>query len=87
MLKKTMKPPKRLNRQTNKLEDIRPKLIHCGNHLIDPNDVTCITKVASKKDLYIVKLRSNSNPEFPIWVNEKDITPLIQQFNVVTSEV
>ena len=78
MLKKTTK-----KKSVVKI-DTRPKLIHCGNHLIDPNDVVCITKVRSHKDLYIVKLRSNPNPEYPIWINEADITPLIQQFNVVT---
>lgn len=86
MLKKTTKKPKTTRNATVSLVDARPKLIHCGNHLIDPNDVVCITKVQKHKGLYIVKLRSNPNPEFPIWVNEADITPLIQQFNVITGE-
>jgi hypothetical protein len=86
MLKKTTKKPRVTKNATVPLVDARPKLIHCGNHLIDPMDVVCITKVQKHKGLYIVKLRSNPNPEFPIWVNEADITPLIQQFNVVTGE-
>jgi hypothetical protein len=84
MLKKTTKKPKTIKNAT--VTDNRPKLIHCGNHLIDLNDVVCITKVQKHQGLYIVKLRSNPNPEFPIWVNEADITPLIQQFNIVTGE-
>lgn len=92
MLKKTKNPekPKRKSKTIRdyaiEAVDARPKLIHCGNHLIDPNDVVCITKVNKHKELYIVKLRSNPNPEYPIWVNEADITPLIKQFNVVTGE-
>ena len=92
MLKKTKKPekPKRKSKTIQDYAiasiDARPKLVHCGSHLIDPNDVVCITKVQKHKGLYIVKLRSNPNPEYPIWVNELDITPLIKQFNVITSE-
>ena len=78
MLKKTTKKSK-----VAPVVDARPKLIHCGNHLIDPNDVVCITKT-SKKDLYIVKLRSNPNPEYPIWANERDITSLVKHFNIIT---
>ncbi len=88
MLKKTTKksPKMTKNPQIKIVSDTRPKLIHCGSHLIDPTDVVCITKVKKHKDLYIVKLRSNPDPNFPIWVNEADITPLIQQFNVVTAD-
>lgn len=84
MLKKTNKKSKTIEKTIT--TDARPKLVHCGSHLIDPNDVVCITKVQKHKGLYIVKLRSNPNPEYPIWVNELDITPLIKQFNVITSE-
>ena len=79
MLKKTSKKTK----VVKPVVDTRPKLIHCGNHLIDPNDVVCITKT-SKKDLYIVKLRSNPNPEYPIWTNERDIASLVKHFNIIT---
>jgi len=83
----TKEPFPMLKKSTKKVKivkvDNRPKLIHCGNHLIDPNDVVCITKT-SKKDLYIVKLRSNPNPEYPIWTNERDITALVKHFNIIT---
>lgn len=59
----------------------KPTLVKVGKHLIDPNDVVAISQV--KSHLFIVKLRSNPNPAFPIWVEEKEIGPLLDFFNIV----
>jgi len=63
----------------------KPTLISVGNHLIDPNDVACITKVQSK-DLYVVRLRSQPNMEYPIWVSGKQISALTNQFNIIVED-
>lgn len=63
----------------------RPTLIHVGQHLVDPNDVACITRIKGKS-LYVVRLKSQPNMEYPIWVNKNEIGALIQQFNIVESD-
>ncbi len=56
-------------------------LVKVGQHYIDPNDVACITKVQSK-NLYIVRLKSQPNMEFPIWVNGERIAALLERFDI-----
>ena len=50
----------------------KPHLVRVGDHYLDPANV-CGIKMA-KKGLYIVMLRSNPEPDYPIWitVNEWD---------------
>lgn len=60
--------------------DGRPLLIHCGKQLIDPTDVSCVKE--AKKGLFIVKLKSEPNPEWPLWVEEEDIEALMAYFEV-----
>jgi hypothetical protein len=80
---------------------LKPTLIKCGKHLINPNDVSCISQVRVKevdpgdddpwpddvrpteRSLYIVRMISNPNPEYPCWVEKKDIGVLLEQFNIV----
>jgi len=60
-------------------------MVKVGNHLIDPNDVACITKI-NKKDLYVVRLKSQPNMEYPIWVGKNEIEALTSQFTLVVSD-
>lgn len=62
---------------------VKPTLLRVGNHLIDPMDVTCITKIKSK-DLYVVRLKSQPNMEYPIWVNKNEVSAVLAYFNIVT---
>src|SRR5678815_1710199 len=64
-----------------KVRDTRPTLVQVGKHLIDPLDVASITNV--RKDLYVVRLKSQPNAEFPCWVEEKHIGNLIAQFRII----
>ena len=64
--------------------DNRPVLIKCGNHYIDPLEIRQVSKV--KRDLYIVKFKNDPNPEFPCWVKEADIEPLLNGFNIIVSD-
>lgn len=84
---------------------LKPTLIKCGKHLINPNDVSCVSQVRVKakmqdpgdddpwpaeqrtevteRTMYIVRMISNPNPEYPCWVEKKDIGVLLEQFNIV----
>lgn len=62
-----------------------PTLIKVGNHLIDPNDVACISKIKGR-DLYVVRLKSQPNMEYPIWVNKVGISALTSHFEVILED-
>ena len=63
----------------------KPMLVKVGPHYLDPNDVACITKIQSK-NLYIVRLKSQPNMEFPIWVNGERIAALLERFSIQLEE-
>lgn len=61
----------------------KPTLIKVGKHYISIDDVSCIKQANAK--LYIVKLRSEPNAEWPIWVEKNDIADLLEHFNIIES--
>lgn len=94
------------NRNPKQQNFLKPTLIKCGKHLINPNDVSCISQVKVRdvedvgednpwpddvmpvrheRSLYIVRFISNPNPQYPCWVEKKDIGVLLEQFNIVES--
>jgi len=64
----------------------KPILVKVGQHLIDPTDVACISRLKSKR-LYIVRLKSQPNMEFPIWVNVNEIDALLEYFEIKENDV
>lgn len=64
----------------------KPILVKVGPHLIDPADVACISRIKSRK-LYIVRLKSQPNMEFPIWVNSTEIGSLLEHFDIQEADV
>lgn len=66
-------------------KNTKPTLIAVGDHMIDPTDVSCISKVQSGK-LYIVRLKSQPNMEYPIWVKKHQIEALVAQYNVIITD-
>lgn len=62
----------------------KPKLVKVGKHYLNPDDVAGIKE--TRRGLYIVKLRSEPNPEWPIWVEEKHINSLLEHFEIVTDD-
>lgn len=67
----------------------KPQLIKIGKHYININDVAQISRVRSgdNKPLYVVKLFSNPNPEFPIWVtNNAEVEFLLSHFEILSSD-
>ena len=67
-----------------KQKNSKPVLIKCGAHFINPSNIKLISKV--KKDLYIVKFNDDPNPQYPCWVKESDIEPLLDVFNIIVSD-
>lgn len=63
-----------------------PTLVQAGGHLIDPTDVACITRIRSR-NLYIVRLKSQPNMDFPIWVKKAEIEGLLTHFNIEANDV
>lgn len=64
----------------------KPILIKVGNHLVNPDDVSCISKIKSKR-LYIVRLKSQPNMQFPIWVGSNEIDSLIGYFEIKEEDI
>ena len=62
----------------------KPILVQCGKHFIDPFDVASIKE--AKRGLYIVKLKSEPNPEWPIWVEELYLGGLLAHFDIREEE-
>ena len=70
---------------------VKPVLVKVGNQYIEPGDIAAITKCKRMtnddeerpQSLYIVRLKSNPNPEFPIWVRgDTAINKLLKYFKV-----
>lgn len=70
-------------KRTKKIDPRKPTLVIVGEHMIDPNDVSCIKKVRSKDDLYVINLKSQPNMEFPLWANAAEVEELMKHFNIV----
>lgn len=80
----TKKPSRRGLRAIKK-----PTLVMCGKHFIDINDVSAIKEVHLRrteereaKKLFVVKLKSEPNPEFPIWLKDEEAAALLLHFNI-----
>lgn len=71
---------------TKKPTIVKPILVKVGQHLIDPNDVACISRLKSKR-LYIVRLKSQPNMEYPVWVNATEIDGLLEYFDIRVNDI
>lgn len=69
-------------------KNIRKKtvMVKAGNHLVDPTDVACITKIKNK-GLYVVRLKSQPNMEYPIWVQKGELEALLEHFEIHLKDV
>lgn len=64
----------------------RPVLVRVGDHLVDPHDVAAIVKVGGHRNLYVLRLKSQPNAPYPMWVKESELSILIAQFDVIEEE-
>jgi hypothetical protein len=56
-------------------------LVKIGRHYIDPNDVMGIK--CAKDGLYIIVLRSDPEPRYPLWLKERDFEHAKEHFNII----
>lgn len=68
------------------MKNQKPTLVQVGKSFVDPNDIAAIVKVSSKKKLYVIRLKSQPNPEYPFWAEEKEIELLMGSFNIICSD-
>lgn len=78
-----MMAPIKVNKKKKSVK--KPVLIKVGRHYISPTDIRCISEVKGGR-LYIVKFYSEPNPDFPVFVEPKDIGTILNQFNIVVSD-
>lgn len=64
----------------------KPILVKIGNSLVDPTDVAAIQKIRSKRDLYVIRLKSQPNADYPIWADENELGSLLEQFEIIEND-
>lgn len=65
----------------------KPILIRVGENLVDPSDVAAICKIGGKhRDLYVIRLKSQPNAEYPFWTTEKELELLLEQFKIIDGD-
>lgn len=65
----------------SRVDSNKPILVQVGDSFVDPTDVAAIVRV--KKNLFVIRLKSQPNPEYPLWVEEKNIGALMSSFRIV----
>lgn len=66
----------------NKIEDFEKpfSLIRVGKGFYQPSEIAGIKH--AKDNLYILILKSYNNPDFPIWMTDKEVLEAFKHFNV-----
>lgn len=73
------------HRRISALRD-KPEMLQIGQHLISPDDIAGVKRASITKNLYILILKSQPNPEWPIWITEKDMKCLVKHFNIICTD-
>jgi hypothetical protein len=60
-------------------------LVRIGKHYVDPHDVIGIKH--AKDGLYIILLKSDPEPQFPLWLKARDFEKAKDYFNIVGEEL
>lgn len=58
----------------------KPTLVKIGEHYVDPKDVSGFKR--AKKGLYILLLKSEPEPQFPLWVSYSELVDALEYFDV-----
>ncbi len=61
-------------------------MLKVGQHFIDPTDVACISKIRGR-NLFVVRLKSQPNMEYPIWCKESEIAILLDYYEIKVSDI
>jgi len=62
----------------------KPQLVKIGKHYIDPKNVAGIKE--AKEGLYIIMLRDQPEPQFPLWLSERALEKAKQYFDILGEE-
>lgn len=77
--------PRLIKRRRKNKKVAKPTLIKVGRHYISPSDIRCISEVKCGR-LYIIKFYSEPNPEYPCFVEPKDIGIVLDNFDIVVGD-
>lgn len=64
----------------------KPILLKVGQHFLDPTDVACISKIKGR-NLFVVRLKSQPNMEYPVWAKESELAPLFDYFEIKVTDI
>lgn len=62
----------------------KPRLVAIGNHFLDPKNISGIKQ--AKEGLYIIMLRDQPEPEFPLWLTERQFERARKYFDIQGEE-
>lgn len=69
---------------TKKLPIKKPTLIQCGEHYFPLSEIQGIRH--AKGNLYILKIKGDESPVYPIWLKTHQVKEILTHFNVIYSE-
>jgi hypothetical protein len=61
------------------------ELVKIGKHYLDPTNIAGIKE--AKCGLYIIMLRSEPEPQYPLWLSEKDLDKAKKYFDIIGEKV
>jgi hypothetical protein len=62
----------------------KPQLVKIGKHYLAPDNVAGIKE--AKEGLYIIMLRDQPEPQFPLWLSERGLEHALQFFDILGVE-
>jgi len=62
----------------------KPQLVKIGKHYVDPENVAGIKQ--AEEDLHILMLRTEPEPQYPLWLNERELNHALQYFDILGEE-
>lgn len=63
------------------MKEKKPTLIKIGKHYLDPNNVAGIKQ--AKDGLYIIMLKTEPEPQYPLWLSERDLHKALDFFDII----
>jgi hypothetical protein len=63
----------------------KPTLVKIGKHYVNPENVTGIKQ--AKEGLYIIMLKDNPEPSFPLWLSGRALESAKKYFEILGEDV
>jgi hypothetical protein len=58
----------------------KPNLVKIGDHYLDPEMIAGIKQ--AKKGLYIIMLKNEPEPQYPLWLSERELEAAKPYFDI-----